>query len=578
MDAVIVTHNSARDLEGLVGSRTMHAAFDRLIVVDNASTDESVQLARAAGAEVVERGINDAFGAAANEGARRTRGDAFCLLNPDVRFDRTHDVVRLARHLAEPNIGAVAPALVLPDGRLQDASRDIPTPLELIQRRLGGSTSGARFSDAPADVPWAVGACLVLRREAFDAVGGFDESYRLYFEDVDLCVRLREAGWRVHSDGGVLVRHHHRAESRRSLTGWATRQHVRSAARFFRHNPAFLLRPSAPRVAPPVTFIAWSSRGERGREIAATLGGESRAYAWPSGGGPAGAAARYAVSTVRTLGYCARRRPAGVIVTSPPVFAALAAYAYTRATGAALVLDSHPAAFGAKDDLRWRLLLPLQKWLSRRATLSLVTVDELAQRVRDWGGEATPLHEAPPLWTVEPPRALAAVARPRVLAVTVFAGDEPIAELLEAARLVPELDVHVTGDPDRCAPQLRAGAPANVTFTGYLDRDAYRDAVAAADLMLVLTTASTSVVRGGYEAVYARRPLVVSDTRALRDAFPHAVHVSTAPRAVADGLREAVARHEELAQATDPALALQQRRWDAQLATLRAAIGPGTAP
>jgi GT2 family glycosyltransferase len=577
MDAVIVTHNSARDLEGLVGSATMHAAFDRLIVVDNASTDESIEMARAAGAEVVERGVNDAFGAAANEGARMTRGAAFCLLNPDIRFDRTHDVRRLARHLTQPNIGAVAPALVLPDGTLQDASRDIPTPMELIERRIRKSTSGARFNDGPADVPWAVGACLVLRREAFDAVGGFDESYRLYFEDVDLCVRMREAGWRIHSDGAVRVRHHHRAESRKSLTGWATRQHARSAAHFFRQHPAFLLRPSAPVLRPPVTFVAWSSRGERGREIAATLGGESQAYAWPAGGGPAGAAARYAVSAARTLAYCARRRPAALIVTSPPVFAPLTAYAYARVTKTPLVLDSHPAAFGAKDDLRWRLLLPLQRWLSRRAALSLVTVDELAQRVRDWGGEATPLHEAPPMWSVAPPAPLPPGGRPCVLAVTVFAGDEPIAELLDAARLAPELDVLVTGDPDRCPPALREAAPPNVTFTGYLVRDAYRAAVERADLMVVLTTAQTSVVRGGYEAVYARRPLVVSDTPALRQAFPLAVHVAGDAAAIAAGLADAVARHEVLRATSDAALELQRVRWEEQLSTLRAAIAPAVA-
>lgn len=572
MDAVIVTHNSARDLEGLVGSPTMHAAFDRLIVVDNASTDESIAMARAAGAHVVERGVNDAFGAAANEGARMTRGSAFCLLNPDIRFDRTHDVRRLARHLTEPNIGAVAPALVLPDGTLQDASRDIPTPMELIERRLRKSTAGSRTSDGAEDVPWAVGACLVLRREAFDAVGGFDEAYRLYFEDVDLCVRLREAGWRVHSDGAVRVRHHHRAESRKSLTSWATRQHMRSAALFFRQHPAFLLRPSAPTVRPPVAFIAWSSRGERGREIAATLGGESRAYAWPAAGGPAGAAARYVVSAARTLTYCARRRPGALIVTSPPVFAPLAAYAYSRATKTPLVLDSHPAAFGAKDDLRWRLLLPLQRWLSRRAALSLVTVDELADRVRDWGGEATPLHEAPPMWSVGPAQPIG--PRPCVLAVTVFAGDEPIAELLDAARLVPGMDVLVTGDPDRCPPALRDGAPENVTFTGYLAGDAYRDAVQRADVMLVLTTAATSVVRGGYEAVYARRPLVVSDSPALRDAFPLAVHVGNDAFAIAAGLVAATDHHAELLDTADAALERQRQRWDGQLAQLRAAVAP----
>lgn len=570
MDAVVVTHNSARDLEGLVACRPLREAFDRLIVVDNASSDRSVQIARDAGAEVIARDVNDAFGAAANLGAQRTRGDAFCLLNPDIRFDRSGDLAALAGHLAQPGVGAVAPALVLPDGRLQDSCRDIPTPRELIERRLHGSTAGARWGAEPADVPWAVAACLLLRREAFDAVGGFDVRYRLYFEDVDLCLRMREAGWRVRADQRVRVQHFHRADSRASLTGWATRQHVRSAARFFAGHPAFLVRTRPPRPRPRATFVAWSSRGDRGAEIARAVGGEARAYGWPAGGGPLRVAARWTVSAARMLAHCVVRRPRALIVQNPPVFAGLVGWSYARASGAPLVLDSHPASFGAKQDRLWRALLPLHAWLARRAALSLVTVEELAERVERWGGRAAPLHEAPPLWSVAPPTPLG--ARPRVLAVTVFAGDEPVAELLEAARLVPEADVAVTGDPQRCPAALRAAAPDNVTLTGFLRGDDYRAAVEAADVLVVLTTASTSVVRAGYEAVYAQRPLVVSDTPALRDAFPLAVHAANTPDRIAAALREAIARHDELAARAPEALRIQRERWDRQLARLEAAL------
>jgi len=68
-------------------------------------------------------------------------------------------------------------------------------------------------------------------------VRGFDEGFRLYFEDVDLCVRLQRRGWRIMFDPDVRVSHHHRASSRQSLTGWSTRQHVRSAMRFYRRYP-----------------------------------------------------------------------------------------------------------------------------------------------------------------------------------------------------------------------------------------------------------------------------------------------------------------------------------------------------
>jgi GT2 family glycosyltransferase len=242
MDAVVVTHNSARDLAGLLACAPVRDAFDRIVVVDNASTDDSRAIAADAGAEVIALPRNEGFAAACNHGAAAARGELVAFLNPDVRFLEADAAERLAGHFDDPAVAVAAPALVLPDGRLQDSARKVPTPIDLVLRRLFRFPRGAVWGDAPRDVPWVVGACLVVRRRALETLCGFDEGFRLYFEDVDLCVRARRAGWRVVHDPLVRVLHAHRAASRRSLTGPAVRLHVRSALRFYRRHPRFVLQ------------------------------------------------------------------------------------------------------------------------------------------------------------------------------------------------------------------------------------------------------------------------------------------------------------------------------------------------
>ncbi|HEY6671815.1 MAG TPA: glycosyltransferase family 2 protein [Solirubrobacterales bacterium] len=241
MDAVIVTHNSADDLCTMVASQATVESFDRLLVVDNASTDDTREVAADAGLEVVSLEANRGLAAAANVGVDRASGPSFALLNPDVRATSAGDFRRLEEELAEDGIGAVAPALVLPDGTLQDSARWVPTPLDLVVRRISGNDRGAVRVTNPVDVEWATAACLVIRRCAFDQIGGFDERYFLYFEDVDLCVRLRTAGFRVRYDPTVRLHHDYRAASRASIRTPETRHHMRSALRFFQRTPAALL-------------------------------------------------------------------------------------------------------------------------------------------------------------------------------------------------------------------------------------------------------------------------------------------------------------------------------------------------
>jgi GT2 family glycosyltransferase len=243
MDAVIVTHDSSADLRRQLACLPLRAAFGRLFVVDNGSADASVQIAELAGATVVCLPDNPGFGAAVNRGARETSGDYFAILNPDIEFE-SEDVVAKAAAVFErfPRVGVIAPKLILPDGSVQDSFRSVPTPGQLVARRMTRSPLGAVDAATAGPVPWAVGACLFVRRSAFADIGGFDPRYRVYFEDVDLCVRLARAGWETWAHPEIRVLHRHAAESRKSIAGRAMREHVRSAAMFYMRNPRHLTR------------------------------------------------------------------------------------------------------------------------------------------------------------------------------------------------------------------------------------------------------------------------------------------------------------------------------------------------
>jgi GT2 family glycosyltransferase len=238
IEAVVVTHNSMDDLPGLLDCAPLRRAFARMTIVDNASTDGSAELASAAsGVRAIACSENAGFGAAVNVGVRGTTSPFVCVLNPDIRLSDERALAQLAEHFADPAVAIVAPALILPDGSHQDSARAIPVPLDLVRRRVLHRDFGAVRLTQATSVAWVVGAFMLIRRDAFDRVGGFDERFRLYFEDVDLCVRLGRHGLRVLYDPTVSVSHEHKAASRQSLAAWSTRVHLRSALRFYAHHP-----------------------------------------------------------------------------------------------------------------------------------------------------------------------------------------------------------------------------------------------------------------------------------------------------------------------------------------------------
>ena len=321
-----------------------------------------------------------------------------------------------------------------------------------------------------------------------------------------------------------------------------------------------------------VLFLAWTPISGRSVEIASALGGEAycdfdsrltRRWLVPL---------RYVISAVRTLRHLRRTRPAGLIVTNPPLLPGLLGYWWSHRHGIPIVLDTHPGGFGAQGDRVSERLQAPHRWLASRVDASMVTDEHWVSLLESWGGRGIIVHEAPPTWTVRPAGPIQ--GRPKILFVGTFGGDEPIDVLFEAARLVPDMDIDVTGDPRRCPPELRDNLPPNVTLTGFLQQDAFSSAVDGADVIVTLSTEPTSVMRAAYEAIYAGRPLLVSDWPGLRQLFPSAIHVDNEPEGLARGLERAVSSRDELLAASDEARVVQLARWESQLAALRAVLLP----
>ena len=251
--AVVVNYESGASLARCVADLA-RARPAELVVVDNGSSDGSVAGALAAvpDLEIVDPGVNLGYGAAANRGAAASTAPYVLVCNPDLETG-PDTVATLGGVLdADPDCALVGPLIRTPAGERYPSARRFPSMVDAAGHALLGifvpdnrftrAYQRSELDDAGTGVQtvdWVSGACFLVRRTAFEDVGGFDESYFMYAEDVDLCWRLGRSGWTVayapaaevtHIQGSSTDRHpyrmiveHHRSLLRfagRSSTGW----------------------------------------------------------------------------------------------------------------------------------------------------------------------------------------------------------------------------------------------------------------------------------------------------------------------------------------------------------------------
>lgn len=260
---VVVNYNAGEHLLACLSS--VYAASGNLalevVVVDNASRDGSAGRAGEAhpGIRVIENPVNRGFAAGANRGIDETRAPFVFLVNPDaeVTGGTLEGLVTLAEQ--RPRAAVIGPLVRNPDGSIQASARKVPGIRDgLVHAFLGRVAPDNPFSrsytmagwdrSSEREVEWIAGNAMLLRREALEQVGGFDEGYFMYVEDVDLCTRLRQAGWTVLFSPALEVTHEVGVSTSKIPKRMAY-EHSRSIYRYFSKHvatgPAAALRPLA---------------------------------------------------------------------------------------------------------------------------------------------------------------------------------------------------------------------------------------------------------------------------------------------------------------------------------------------
>lgn len=173
------------------------------------------------------------FGANHNAAFAVCKSAFFIVVNPDVRL-RDFELARLLSAATSVPVGVAAPGVYSEDGVLQDSARSFPTVSQLLRRKLGRTTGPDYNIDlAPIKVDWVAGMFMVFRREVYQTIGGFDERYFMYFEDVDICRRLHALGFTVLLLPEVRVVHEAQRASRRKMRYFLW--HLSSACRYLLH-------------------------------------------------------------------------------------------------------------------------------------------------------------------------------------------------------------------------------------------------------------------------------------------------------------------------------------------------------
>jgi N-acetylglucosaminyl-diphospho-decaprenol L-rhamnosyltransferase len=244
--AVVVNYESGPLLTTCVRSllADTSAGEPELVVVDNGSRDGSVAalLHELPAVPVLESGRNLGYAGGVNRGVAATHAPVVAVLNPDVEVAHGTAAALVARLEAEADLAAVGPVIRNPDGSQYPSARTVPSPHDAVGHALFGLvrpsnpfTRRYRQLDVdparPRDVEWLSGAALWLRRSALLSVGGWDEHYFMYMEDVDLCWRLRRLGWRVAYEPRGAVMHVQAASTDLNPYRMIVRHH-RSAFRF----------------------------------------------------------------------------------------------------------------------------------------------------------------------------------------------------------------------------------------------------------------------------------------------------------------------------------------------------------
>lgn len=309
-----------------------------------------------------------------------------------------------------------------------------------------------------------------------------------------------------------------------------------------------------------VLFLVWGTpdQGPRSAVFAREMGIDELHFVQSlARRGALTAPLRYVHQAIQTVRLLRQKRPDVVFVQSPPSPAVAIVFLYCVLTGNQYIVDAHSAAMqrGRWNRPRW-----LHRLLARRALTTIVTNEHFKESIESWGASAIVLRDIPTSFAGA--GTYPVDGKFNITVVNSFAFDEPVADVLAAARTLRDVTFYVTGRKKHADSSLLSTAPPNVYFTDFLPDEEYFGLLQASDAVMCLTTRNHTMQRGACEALSVETPIITSDWPLLRDYFNQGtVHVANDYDAIQQGIVVMRERHEQYRTEIRELKQTRQREW-----------------
>jgi len=259
LSIVIVTYNSSKII-----SQTLLSIVNYLInieyeiiIVDNNSSDNTCEIISQinnSNVKLIKNKVNKGFAQGNNKGFKVCNGEFILILNPDIIITpNTHIDELIDEYNKNEKIGIVAPKLIYEDGRVQESARSFPNPIVLLIRGLGLENIYRNFEfykkfllldkndNLPTYVDWVIGAFVLIKKDILIEHNGFDDNFFMYYEDADLCLRLKKTNYKILYVPQYEAIHQYQRESSKKIFSKLKFYHIKSIIIFFSKHWAFLL-------------------------------------------------------------------------------------------------------------------------------------------------------------------------------------------------------------------------------------------------------------------------------------------------------------------------------------------------
>lgn len=289
--------------------------------------------------------------------------------------------------------------------------------------------------------------------------------------------------------------------------------------------PEKLIINNLPQIFDNAYFLVWGAPqgSHRSQFMAQALGiGIDHVY-FTSRQGRYYAPFKYIYQSIKTFQLLVKNRPKLIFVQNPPIFAPLVVYLFSQLSGSKFIIDSHTDALLASW---WAWSTPLQKFLSRRGITTLVTNPHLKNLVLDWDASAFVLLD-PPIYKPSYEEVTIDQSQFNIMVVSSVSYDEPIHNIMEAAKIMPGVHFFVTGKYQERRPDIVEIAPENVSFTGFLSDQHFYGLMKSVQTVMCLTMENHTLQSGANEALWMGKPIITSDWPILKQSFSEGtIHIN----------------------------------------------------